>query len=156
MLLTDAVAELKAKIGGEAELGPWLKMTQERINDFAQATGDFQWIHLDQKRAEAESPYGKTIAHGFLTLSLVHYLAGMVNADKPPIPGAQRLINYGLNKVRFPSPVSPGENIRAHVEVISVKEVKDSLELIKKITVEIENSEKPACVAEIVTRAYFG
>ena len=147
MLLTYAVTELKVKMGGEAELGPWLKMTKERINDFAQATDEFQWIHLDQKRAEAESPYGKTIAHRFLTLSLVHYLAGMVNADKPPIPSAQRLINYGLNKVRFPHPVSPGENISAHVEVISVKEVKDSLELIKKITVEIENLEKPACVA---------
>ncbi|MBT4067716.1 MAG: MaoC family dehydratase [Candidatus Marinimicrobia bacterium] len=156
MGLTEAIADLKAKIGGDAEIGPWLEMTQERISDFAQATGDFQWIHLDQQRAEAESPYGKTIAHGFLTLSLVHYLAGMVNADKPPIPGAQRLINYGLNKVRFPSPVSPGENIRSRAEVISVQEVKGSLELIKKITVEIENSEKPACVAEIVTRAYFG
>ena len=156
MGLTEAIAELKAKIGGDAEIGPWLEMTQERISDFAQATGDFQWIHLDQQRAEAESPYGKTIAHGFLTLSLVHYLAGMVNADKPPIPGAQRLINYGLNKVRFPSAVSPGENIRSRAEVISVQEVKGSLELIKIITVEIENSEKPACVAEIVTRAYFG
>jgi|TARA_B110000240_G_C13239312_1_gene342462 acyl dehydratase len=121
MLLTYAVTELKVKMGGEAELGPWLKMTKERITDFAQATDEFQWIHLDQKRAEAESPYGKTIAHRFLTLSLVHYLAGMVNADKPPIPSAQRLINYGLNKVRFPHPVSPGENISAHVEVISVK-----------------------------------
>jgi len=90
MGLTEAIADLKAKIGGDAEIGPWLEMTQERISDFAQATGDFQWIHLDQQRAEAESPYGKTIAHGFLTLSLVHYLAGMVNADKPPIPGAQR------------------------------------------------------------------
>lgn len=80
--------ELKAKIGGEAELGPWLKMAQDRINDFAQATGNFQWIHLDQKSAEAKSPYGKTIAYGFLNLSLVHYLAGMVNADKPPIPCA--------------------------------------------------------------------
>jgi acyl dehydratase len=92
-------------------------MTQERINDFAQATGDFQWIHLDQKRAETESPYCKNIANGFLTLSLSHYLAGMVNADKTPIPGTQRLINYGLNKVHFPSPVSPGENIRAHLEL---------------------------------------
>ena len=79
----------------------------------------------------------------------------MVNEGKPPIPDAQRLINYGLNKVRFPSPVSPGENIRACVEIISVQEVKGSLELIKKITIEIEKSEKPACVAEIVTRAYF-
>jgi len=155
MKLTDAIAELKAKIGSETEIGPWLEMTQERINDFAKATGDFQWIHLDQKRAEAESPYRKTIAHGFLTLSLVHLLAGMVNEGKPPIPDAQRVINYGLNKVRFPSPVSPGENIRACVEIISVQEVKGSLELIKKITVEIEKSEKPACVAEIVTRAYF-
>ena len=155
MFLTDVVAELKAKMDGEAELGPWLKKTQDRINDFAQATDDFQWMHLDQERAVAETPYGKTIAHGFLKLSMVHYLAGMGNADKTPIPGAQRLINYGLNKVRFPYPVSPGENIRAHVEFISVKEVKDSLELIKKITVEIENSEKPVCVVEIVTRAKF-
>ena len=114
-------------------------MTQERINDFAQVTGDFQWIHLDQKRTETGSPYGKTTAHGFLTLSLVHYLAGILKADKPPIPSPQRLIYFGLNKVRFPSAISPRENIRVHLEVISVKEVKDSLELIKNITIEIEN-----------------
>ena len=81
MLLTDAVTKLKGKIGREAGLGPWQKMTQVRINDNTQATGDFQWINLDPKRAHAESPYGKTIAHGLLTLSLVHYLAGMMNAD---------------------------------------------------------------------------
>ena len=88
MLLTDTVTELKVKMCGEAELRTYLEMAQKRINDFAQATDDFQWIHLNQKRADAESPYGKTIAHGLLTLSLVHYLAGIVNADKPRIPSA--------------------------------------------------------------------
>ena len=90
-------------------------MNPECINHLAQATGDFQWIHLDQEMAEAESAYGKPIVYEFLTLSLVHYFTGMVNADKPPILRAQRLINYGFDIVHFFSPVTLGKHIREHV-----------------------------------------
>ena len=155
MLLSETVEELQPKIGSEVHLGAWLAMTQERIDEFANATGDFQWIHVDPKKAEKESPFGGSIAHGFLTLALIPFLAEMVNPDKPMIPGAQRLINYGLNKVRFPAPVSPGTKIRARTELVRVQEVKGALEIVRKVTVEIENEEKPACVAETVTRAFF-
>ena len=155
MLLSETVEELQPKIGSEVHLGAWLAMTQVRIDEFAKATGDFQWIHVDPKKAEKESPFGGSIAHGFLTLALIPFLAEMVNPDKPMIPGAQRLINYGLNKVRFPAPVSPGTKIRARTELVSVQEVKGALEIVRKVTVEIENEEKPACVAETVTRVFF-
>ena len=155
MGLSGIVEELQPKIGSEIHLGVWLAMTQERINEFAKATGDSQWIHVEPKKAEAESPFGGTIAHGFLTLALIPFLADMVDPDKPMIPGAQRLINYGLNKVRFPAPVSPGKKIRTRSELVNVQEVKGALEIVRKVTIEIENEEKPACVAEMVTRAFF-
>ena len=155
MVLSEIVEELQPKIGSEIHVGAWLAMTQERINEFAKATGDSQWIHVEPKKAEAESPFGGTIAHGFLTLALIPFLAEMVDPDKPMIPGAQRLINYGLNKVRFPAPVSPGKKIRTRSELVNVQEVKGALEIVRKVTIEIENEEKPACVAEMVTRAFF-
>ena len=155
MVLSEIVEELQPKIGSEIHMGAWLAMTQERIDEFARATGDFQWIHVGPKTAEAESPFGGTIAHGFLTLSLIPFLAEMVNPDKPMIPGALRLINYGLNKVRFPAPVFPGKKIRSRSELINVQEVKGALEIVRKVTIEIENEEKPACVAEMVTRVFF-
>ena len=155
MVLSEIVEELQPKIGSEIHMGAWLAMTQERIDEFARATGDFQWFHVEPKKAEAESPFGGTIAHGFLTLALIPFLAEMVDPDKPMIPGAQRLINYGLNKVRFPAPVSPGKKIRARSELVNVQEVKGGLEIVRKVTIEIENKEKPACVAEMVTRAFF-
>ena len=155
MGLSGIVEELQPKIGSEIHLGVWLAMTQERINEFAKATGDLQWIHVEPKKAEAESPFGGTIAHGFLTLALIPFLAEMVDPDKPMIPGAQRLINYGLNKVRFPAPVSPGKKLRTRSELVNVQEVKGALEIVRKVTIVIENEEKPACVAEMVTRAFF-
>ena len=155
MVLSEIVEELHPKIGGEVHIGVWLMMTQERIDEFAKATGDFQWIHVDPKKAEEKSTFGRTIAHGFLTLALIPFLAEMVNPDKPMIPGAQRLINYGLNKVRFPAPVFPGKKIRSRSELINVQEIKGALEIVRKVTIEIENEEKPACVAEMVTRAFF-
>ena len=155
MVLSEIVEELQPKIGSEIHMGAWLAMTQERIDEFARATGDFQWIHVEPKKSEAESPFGGTIAHGFLTLALIPFLAEMVNPDKPMMSGAQRLINYGLNKVRFPAPVSPGKKIRTRSELINVQEVKGALEIVRKVTIEIENEEKPACVAEMVTRAFF-
>ena len=155
MVLSEIVEELQPKIGSEIHMGAWLAMTQERINEFAKATGDSQWIHVEPKKAEAESPFGGTIAHGFLTLALIPFLSEMVDPDKPMIPGTQRLINYGLNKVRFPAPVSPGKKIRARSELVNVQEVKGAIEIVRKVTIEIENEEKPACVAEMVTRAFF-
>ena len=155
MVLSEIVEELQPKIGSEIHMGAWLAMTQERINEFAKATGDSQWIHVEPKKAEAESPFGGTIAHGFLTLALIPFLAEMVNPEKPMIPGALRLINYGLNKVRFPAPVFPGKKIRARSELVNVQEVKGAIEIVRKVTIEIENEEKPACVAEIVTRVFF-
>ena len=155
MVLSEIVEELQPKIGSEIHMGAWLTMTQERINEFAKATGDSQWIHVEPRKAEAESPFGGTIAHGFLTLALIPFLAEMVDPDKPMIPGALRLINYGLNKVRFPAPVFPGKKIRSRSELVNVQEVKGALEIVRKVTIEIENEEKPACVAEMVTRAFF-
>ena len=155
MVLSEIVEELQPKIGSEIHMGAWLAMTQERINEFAKATGDSQWIHVEPEKAEAESPFGGTIAHGFLTLALIPFLAEMVSPDKPMIPSAQRLINYGLNKVRFPAPVSPGKKIRTRSELVNVQEVKGALEIVRKVTIEIENEEKPACGAEMVTRAFF-
>ena len=155
MVLSEIVEELQPKIGSEIHMGAWLAMTQERIDEFAKATGDLQWIHVDPKKAQEESTFGGTIAHGFLILALIPFLAEMVNPDKPMMPGAQRLINYGLNKVRFPAPVSPGTKIRARSELVNVQEVKGALEIVRKVTIEIENKEKPACVAEMVTRAFF-
>lgn len=155
MELKDALKELESKIGKELHVGSWFTITQERIDQFAETTCDFQWIHVEPERAEKESPFGSTIAHGYLTLSLIPFLTESIHPGKPSITGAKRLINYGSNKVRFPSAVKPGARIRTRSVLASVKEVKGSLEIVKKITVEIEGSEKPACVTETVTRAYF-
>lgn len=155
MEISNALNKLQSKIGEELHVGPWLTMTQDRIDKFAEATGDFQWIHVEPERAEKESPFGSTIAHGYLTLSLIPFLTESIRPDKPSISGAKRLINYGSNKVRFPNAVKPGSKIRTRSVLSSVSEVKGSLEIIKKITVEVEGSDRPACVTETVTRAYF-
>jgi acyl dehydratase len=154
MALSDVLAELEAKIGEEVHVSDWMTVTQEVIDQFANATGDKQWIHVDQKRA-AESPYGKTIAHGYLTLSLYPMLRGLVDADKPLFPGATNVINYGLNKLRFTNAVKVGSKIRAHCTLIGAEEVKNSLQLTEQYTVEIKDEERPACVAECIMRVYF-
>ncbi len=155
MSVKAALVDFQTKVGTETHVGEWLTVTQERINQFAEATGDFQWIHVDQEKANAASPYGGTVAHGFLTLSLLPYLAERVNPDKPLHPDVKMGVNYGLNRVRFPNPVKAGAKIRSRSELISVEEVKGALQLINKITVEIEDEPKPACVAEMVSRLYF-
>jgi acyl dehydratase len=154
MALSDVLAELEAKIGEEVHVSDWMTVTQEVIDQFANATGDKQWIHVDQKRA-AESPYGKTIAHGYLTLSLYPMLRGLVDADKPLFPGATNVINYGLNKLRFTNAVKVGSKIRAHCTLVGAEEVKNSLQLTEQYTVEIKDEERPACVAECIMRVYF-
>jgi acyl dehydratase len=142
--------ELRAAV--DQELGPsdWLEITQERIDRFAEATDDFQWIHVDPDRA-ATGPFGKTIAHGYLTLSLVPKLV----SDYYSISGHKMTVNYGLNKVRFVSPVSVGSRIRGRSAIVEATEVSDSFQVTLRTTVELEASERPACVVEGVTRIYF-
>jgi acyl dehydratase len=134
------------------EFGPsgWLEITQERIDEFAEATGDHQWIHVDPERA-AQGPFGTTIAHGFLTLSL---LIKFIEEVRPSSGEFRMGINYGVNRVRFPAPVPVGSKLRAHFEVLEVGEVEGGIQVVTKGTVEREGGEKPVCVAEMVSRHY--
>ena len=142
---------LKEYVGKEIGVSDWLKITQERIAQFAEATEDRQWIHLDQERAERESPYGATIAHGFLTLSLISRLMKDVIQVRG---GTGMTVNYGLNRVRFPSPLRAGSKIRARVTLLNIKEVPGAYETLFSVTIESEGSEKPCCVAESIVRYY--
>ena len=138
--------QLVGYIGKEVGLTDWFEVDQERINNFAEATGDFQYIHVDEKRA-AETPFGATIAHGFLTLSLLSKLSSMSGGIK--LENSVMGINYGLNKVRFLNPVKLNRKIRARFELISAEEKKPKHYLLKhNVTVEIEGEEKPALIAE--------
>ena len=128
----------------------WLELTQERIDRFAEATGDDQWIHVDPEKA-AQGPFGTTIAHGYLTLSLLVKFQYEVRPER----GEFRMgINYGVNKVRFPAPVPVGSRIRAHFEILEVAEVEGGIQVVTKGMVEREGEEKPVCVAEMVSRHY--
>ncbi|GAB25794.1 putative 3-hydroxyacyl-thioester dehydratase [Gordonia polyisoprenivorans NBRC 16320 = JCM 10675] len=137
--------DLKAAIGEDLGSGEWLEITQERVNQFAEATGDHQWIHVDPERAKA-GPFGAPIAHGFLTLSLLPMLAGSIFT----VEGPKLVINYGMNKVRFPNPVPVGSRIRANAVITSVEEGPKGVTMVVRNTVEIEGADKPACVAENV------
>jgi len=148
--------DLKQRVGQEVHVSDWLVVTQERINAFAEATGDHQWIHVDVERARRESPWGGTIAHGYLTLSLYPMLRGLVAPGASIYPGVQRAINYGLNKLRFPAPVPAGSRIRARCTLLGVEEFPGGLQVTEQYAVEIEGQAKPACVAEAIMRAYFG
>ena len=143
----EGLDAVKAAVG--TELGPsdWLEITQERINTFAEATGDNQWIHVDAEKAAA-GPFGTTIAHGFLTLSLVSFLMPQVIR----VQGISMGINYGANKVRFPSPVPVGSRLRARAKIQSVEDVPGGVQVTNLVTIEIEGKEKPACVVESVSR----
>ncbi len=144
------LTELKALAGSEIGLSDWLAVTQDRIAKFADATGDHQWIHIDRARAERESPYKTTIAHGFLTLSLVsHFIKEVIQVN-----GLRMAINYGLNRVRFPSAVLADSKIRARVVLQSVKDVENGVEAAWLITLESEGASKPNCVAEWLARYY--
>ncbi len=141
--------ELQATVGTESGVGEWTVITQEMIDQFADATHDHQWIHVDEDKAAA-GPFGTRIAHGFLTLSLIPGIA------KPAeVPGVRMGINYGLDRVRFITPVPSGSRVRAHSKLLEVSEVKGGLQLKTEITIELEGSEKPACVAETLSRLYF-
>lgn len=137
-------------IGRELAVSDWLEVTQERIQQFAEATGDRQWIHTDAERARKESPYGSTIAHGFLTLSLISQM--MEQAVR--VGGVRLAVNYGLNRVRFPAPVRAGSKIRARFRLKSWKDVGGGVEAEYGVTVEVEGEQKPCCVAEWMVRYY--
>ncbi|HSQ68742.1 MAG TPA: MaoC family dehydratase [Steroidobacteraceae bacterium] len=150
-----AFASLSAGVGREVHVSDWLQVTQQRVNEFAEATGDHQWIHVDVERAARESPWRTTIAHGYLTLSLYPMLRGLVDAQTPPYPGVRQVINYGLDKLRFPNAVKVGARIRARCTILRVDEIPGALQIAEQYTVEIEGESKPACVAEAIMRLYF-
>jgi len=152
----ELVALYQGKVGCEVHVGEWLQVEQSRIDAFAAATGDIQWIHTDPVRAASESPYQATIAHGFLTLSLLPFLTesnapGMFEKNYPRM---RMRVNYGLGKVRFPSPVLTGARVRARSVVTGVEEVSGGVQIAYLITVEIEGGAKPACVVEQLFRLY--
>ena len=148
-VVANGIDELKGLIGQEVGPSDWREVTQELIDTFAHVSGDDQWIHVDVERAKTESPFGTTIAHGNLTLSLIDGL----RKDLIQSEGFALGVNYGWNKVRFPAPVPAGSRVRAYSEVISVDDVGNGWwQAVTKFTVEIEGGEKPVCVAESVAR----
>ena len=138
--------DLEARIGEVIGVGEWHTVTQEAIDLFAEATNDHQWIHVDAERA-ADGPFGTTIAHGFMTLALI---AGI--APKLQVPGVKMAINYGLDRVRFVAPVPAGSRVRVSSVLAEVSEVAGGLQVKNQVTVELEGSDKPACVAEALVR----
>jgi acyl dehydratase len=143
--------ELVASLGRELGPGEWLEIGQDRIDGFAAVTGDHQWIHVDADRS-ATGPYGATVAHGFLTLSLLPLLLDGLRR----VEGTRMGLNYGLERVRFPNVVRSGTRVRARSTLVDATDVgDDGLQLVTRVTVEVEGETKPACVADLVTRAYF-
>ena len=150
----DTVDELKTLVGQELGVGDWVEITQDRVNQFADVTGDHQWIHVDVERAKA-SPLGGPIAHGFLTLSLIPMLGQVRDGIKVSIPHKQ-VFNYGLNRVRFISPVKVGSRVRMRTTLQNVEEVgPGALQITNLQTIEIEGGERPAMVAESLVRFYL-
>jgi len=150
-VVVDTPLSLKDFIGREIAVTEWFTMTQERIQQFAEAIEDRQWIHVDRERAQAESPYGTTIAHGFLTLSLVSHFVKQAIQFRG---GVRMGVNYGLNRVRFPSAVRADTQIRGRVSLVSSKELLNAIEAVYSVSVESQDSEKPNCVAEWIVRYY--
>jgi acyl dehydratase len=155
MSLEQALEQLTARVGQEIHASDWLQVTQDRVNAFAEATSDHQWIHVDPARAAQESPYGGPIAHGYLTLSLYPALRGLVDESRPLLPGVKRVINYGINKLRFPNAVKVGARVRARCTLAAVESIPGGLQVTENVSIEIENEAKPACAAELIMRLYF-
>ena len=145
------VADLQAEIGNEVAVSDWMTISQERVNQFAEATDDPQWIHIDVERAKRESPFGGTIAHGYMTLSLIPALFESV----VELPAGKMSINYGLNKVRFPSPMLVGGRLRGRFKLLAIEPMDGCVQSIWQMTIEREGSDKAVCVAESVLRKYF-
>lgn len=146
-----SMEELKGLLGQEVAVTDWFSVSQERINLFAEATGDHQWIHLDTERARKESPFGTTIAHGFLTLSLLP----MILQSAVSMPASKMSVNYGLNKVRFPSPVPSGSRVRGRITLQEMGDIEGGYQIGWLVTVECEGGDKPVCVAELLARLYM-
>jgi len=153
--VVTSVAELKELIGQEIGVSEWLEITQERVNEFADATGDHQYIHVDPERAKTTF-FGGTVAHGYLTLSLIPYLGGKRASGVKISLGGRMGVNYGLNRVRFISPVRVGKRIRMRSKLMNVEEIGDrAVQMTSEQTIEVEGEEKPACIAETLGRTYF-
>jgi acyl dehydratase len=147
--------KLQQQLDQETFIGEWYTVEQSCINQFADVTGDQQWIHTDPERAAKESPFKSTIAHGFLTLSLLPKLTDSVDDSNNPYPEARMAVNYGLNQVRFPFPVKAGSRVRARKKIVALTPMRKSIEVVHEISLEVENSKRLACVAETVLRLYF-
>jgi acyl dehydratase len=147
----QSLEELRGFVGREAFVTDWVEISQARIDLFAQATEDYQWIHVDEARAPAEGPFGGTIAHGFLTLSLL----GKFAAEYMALPFCAMGINYGVNKVRFTHPVRAGSRVRGRFTLKELSDIDNGVQMIFTVHIEIDGVDRPACVAESVTRQYF-
>ena len=145
----QTLQELAACIGQTVAVSPWTEITQEQVNMFAEATGDHQWIHVDVERAKS-GPFGGPIAHGYLTLSL----GPMLYPTVVRIEGFSMGVNYGANKIRFPSPVPVGSKIRLGVKLLEVEEIANGVQMTMEFTFECQGASKPSCVAEIIFRSY--
>ena len=146
--------DLRGRIGEDVHVSDWFTVTQQRIQAFADATGDHQWIHVDVERAARESPWRTTIAHGYLTLSLFPMLRGLAADGRPPYPGVLQGINYGLDRLRFPNAVRAGTRIRARCRLLAVEEIPGGLQVTERYTAEIEGEDKPALIAEWMTQFF--
>lgn len=145
------IEDAKSRLGQEIGISDWMLIDQQRVDDFARVTGDQQWIHVDVERARRESPFGGPIAHGYLTVSLLAKFAQECIA----VEGIKLAVNYGLNRVRFASPVMVGSRVRARFVLAGVEDIVGGAQMLWQATIEIEGGGKPACVAEMVTRWYF-
>ena len=145
-----SLRELESRVGQEVGISPWVEIAQARIDQFAEATGDFQWIHVDQERAK-QSPFGGTIAHGFLTLSMLPKLSESTFEFSDRKMG----VNYGLNKVRFTAPVPAGARIRGRFTLARYEKLEGGVQVTWNVTIEREGGDKPVCVAESIGRYYF-
>ncbi len=150
MRIITGLDELQAIAGQETSLGEWFEVSQDRINVFAEATNDRQWIHVDVERAARESPFKTTIAHGFLTLSLLPHLVN----EAQRVEGLRLVVNYGVNKVRFPGPVTAGSRIRARILLAKYTALSRGADVEWQVTIEREGEIKPACIASVLVRCY--
>ena len=151
MLTVNGIDELKTRVGDELGVSEWHEVTQEKVDAFAEVTGDDQWIHIDPERAK-ETPFGGTIAHGYYTLSL----APRFSYDLFKLDGVAFGLNYGLNKVRFPAPMPVGGKVRMRMELQSVDDIPGGAQITMKLTFERDGGDKPVCVAESLSRVYTG
>jgi acyl dehydratase len=150
MIEIGSLAALKEMIGKEMAPSEWLEISQARVDQFAEATGDSQWIHVDVERSRRELPYGGTIAHGFLTLALLPQFFGAAMR----MTDVKMMVNYGLNRVRFPAPLPVGSRVRGRLALLAVEDIAGGAQMVWEVTIEREGGDKPVCVAEAVLRRY--